>query len=74
MLLHQITSMPRQNITFTIPNDDWLKSQVSSQEYLSKSELINDLVRLKLDRAEKSGFTKGRKKEIIKASKDRMNA
>ncbi len=79
--------MPRQSISFTKPNDDWLKSQVSSQEYSSKSELINDLVRqarnqqqqidlvrLKLDRAEKSGFTKGRKKEIIKASKDRMNA
>ncbi len=79
--------MPRQSISFTKPNDDWLKSQVNSQEYSSKSELINDLVRqarnqqqqidlvrLKLERAEKSGFTKDRKKEIIKASKDRMNA
>ena len=79
--------MPRQSISFTKPNDDWLKSQINSQEYSSKSELINDLVRqarnqqqqidlvrLKLGRAEKSGFTKDRKKEIIKASKDRLNA
>lgn len=37
--------MPRQSITFTSPNDNWLKSQVDSQEYSSKSEVINDLVR-----------------------------
>ncbi len=78
--------IPRQSISFTKPNDDWLKTQVNSQEYSSKSELINDLVRqarnqqqqidlvrLKLDKAEKSGFTKDRKEEIIKTSKERLN-
>ncbi len=78
--------MPRQSISFTKPNDEWLKSQVKSQEYSSKSELINDLVRqarnqqqqidlvrLKLERAEKSGFTKDRKEEILKASKEQLN-
>lgn len=75
--------MPRQSISFTKPNDEWLKSQVESSEYTSKSELINDLIRqargqqsqvdwirLKLESAEKSGFTKDRRDEILKISKD----
>ncbi|MBZ9629276.1 hypothetical protein LB465_00695 [Salegentibacter sp. LM13S] len=37
--------MSRQSISFTKPNDEWLKSQIESQEYSSKSELINDLIR-----------------------------
>ncbi len=37
--------MTRQSISFTKPNDEWLKSQVDSKEYSSKSELINDLIR-----------------------------
>ncbi|MCB0762847.1 MAG: CopG family transcriptional regulator [Flavobacteriales bacterium] len=62
--------MPRQSITFTTPNDEWLNAQVSSREYNSKSEVINDLirraraeqeqieyVRARLKRAEDSGFT-----------------
>jgi len=37
--------MARQSITFTPPNDDWLKSQLESQEYSSKSEVVNALIR-----------------------------
>lgn len=37
--------MPRQSITIHKPNDDWLKAQVSRDEYASKSEGINDLIR-----------------------------
>jgi len=37
--------MGRQSISFTEPNDEWIKAQVESQEYSSKSELVNDLVR-----------------------------
>ena len=37
--------MGRQSISFTEPNDNWLKSQVTSNEYASKSELVNDLIR-----------------------------
>jgi len=37
--------MPRQSITFTPPNDEWLKTQVDNEEYASKSEVINDLIR-----------------------------
>lgn len=74
--------MARQSISFTKPNDDWLKDQVDKQEYSSKSELVNDLirqarkqqvqidwVRAKLDRAEKSGFTPDSKEEILKQAK-----
>jgi len=36
--------MPRQSISFSKPNDEWLKAQVGNEEYSSKSELINDLM------------------------------
>ena len=78
--------MNRQSITFTKPNDEWLKEMVSNQEYSSKSELVNDLIRQarqqqiriewisrKLEDAEKSGFTELSKFEILKESKRRMN-
>lgn len=37
--------MARQSISFTEPNDEWLKEQVENNEYASKSELVNDLIR-----------------------------
>lgn len=78
--------MKRQSITFTKPNDEWLKSQVESEEYSSKSELVNDLIRqarkqqaqvdwirTKLETAEKSGFTSQTKNEILQEFKSRLN-
>jgi antitoxin ParD1/3/4 len=78
--------MRRQSISFTEPNDEWLKNQIANKEYSSKSELVNDLIRqarnqnnqidlirLKLDRAEKSGFTTDSKSEILKHSKSLLN-
>ena len=78
--------MPRQSISFTRPNDEWLKTQVDNQEYSSKSELVNDLIRQarnqqvqidwiksKLDKAENSGFTSDTKSEILKQSKATLN-
>lgn len=78
--------MNRQSITFTTPNDEWLKEMINSQEYSSKSELVNDLIRQarkqqiqidwlnrKFERAEQSGFTKLSKSEILKESKSRLN-
>ena len=57
-----------------------------AKEYASKSELVNDLIRqarnqqkqidfirLKLERAEKSGFTTDSKAEILKQSKDMIH-
>ena len=37
--------MARQSISITEPNDIWLKNQIESKEYSSKSELVNDLIR-----------------------------
>ena len=78
--------MKRQSITFTKPNDEWLKAQVDKEEYSSKSELVNDLIRQarkqqaqvdwirsKLERAEKSGFTNDSKEQILAQSKSLLN-
>jgi len=78
--------MTRQSISFTQPNDEWLKTQVESKEYSSKSELINDLVRQarkqqrqidwlssKLESAENSGFTDDNKEQILLESKSLLN-
>ncbi len=78
--------MARQSISFTKPNDEWLRAQVNNDEYTSKSELVNDLIRqarnqqaqidwirAKLDRSEKSGFTDDTKKQILKQSKSMLN-
>lgn len=78
--------MPRQSISFTEPNDEWLKAQLSNKEYTSKSELVNDLIRqarqqqvqidwirAKLDRAESSGFTNDSKDQILNQSKSLLN-
>lgn len=80
----KLTIMARQSISLTAPNDEWLKQQVESHEYSSKSELVNDLIRqarkqqqqvdwlrLKLKSAEESGFTNDSKEAIKRASKER---
>lgn len=37
--------MVRQSISITTPNDKWLNSLIASEEYSSKSEVLNDLMR-----------------------------
>lgn len=78
--------MARQSISFTKPNDEWLKAQVNNKEYTSKSELINDLIRqarkqqvqvdfirAKLNNSESSRFTNDTKEQILKQSKSLLN-
>jgi antitoxin ParD1/3/4 len=78
--------MVRQSISLTKPNDEWLKSQVENDEYSSKSELVNDLIRQarkqqvqidwirgKLEKSENSGFTEDTKEEILAQSKALIN-
>ncbi len=78
--------MSRQSISLTTPNDEWLKNQVASKEYASKSELVNDLIRqarnqraeieyirMKLEKAEKSGISTMTKDEILAEAKARYN-
>ena len=74
--------MARQSISFTQPNDEWLKNQVDKKEYSTKSELVNDLIRqarkqqrqidwisAKLEKSENSGFTSLSKEQILAESK-----
>ena len=78
--------MARQSISFTQPNDEWLRNQVDNKEYSSKSELVNDLIRQarkqqrqidwissKLERAENSGFTNDTRRQILNKSKSLLN-
>jgi len=71
--------MARQSISFTPPNEEWLKAQVESQEYTSKSDVVNDLIRkareieairARLVRAEQSGFTSLGRAEILAEAKE----
>jgi len=71
--------MARQSISLTRPNDDWLKAQVESEEFSSKSEVVNDLIRkareidyirCRLIQAEQGTFTDRTAAEILRAIKE----
>ncbi len=77
--------MTRQSISFTNPNNDWLNAQVASEEFTSKSDVVNDLIRkaraeqeeiefirAKLIKAEQSGFTDLTRDEILAKSKEEL--
>lgn len=74
--------MPRQSISLTDKNDEWLRLQVNvSGEYSNKSELVNDLIRLvteagainnKLENSEKSGFTTQSPAEVLSEIKSEI--
>ena len=77
--------MARQSISFTTPNDNWLKAQVESEEYTSKSDVVNDLIRkaraqqseveairAKLIQSEQSGFITQNRKEILAEFKNEV--
>ena len=72
--------MTRQSISLTAPNEEWLKNQVKAEEFSSKSEAINylikqartqeeyyEFVRAKIDKGEKSGLTKKQTREEMLA-------
>jgi antitoxin ParD1/3/4 len=80
--------MTRQSISLTDPNDAWLMAQVESNEYTSKSDVVNDLIRrareaeqtrelirAKLIAAEQSGFVTPDREGMLKKFKaERKNA
>ena len=37
--------MTRASISITAPNDAWIQSQIDSEEFSSRSEVVNDLIR-----------------------------
>ena len=78
--------MTRQSISFANQNDEWLKQQVKNEEFASKSEAVNylikqardrdeyvEFVRMKLDKAEKSGFSTKTKEELLFEIKKKLN-
>lgn len=79
--------MTRQSITLAKQNDEWLKEQVANEEFTSKSEAVNYLikqarrqddyvkfVRMKLDIAEKSGVAKKQtREEMLAEFKRKLN-
>lgn len=77
--------MPRQSITITTPNDNWLNTLIESEEYSSKSEIVNDLIRkaraqqgeldcirAKLVKAETSGFNEQSAEDVKAEFKDEL--
>lgn len=78
--------MTRQSITLAQKNDEWLKDQVKNEEFSSKSEAVNylikqareqeayyDYVRMKIEKAEKSGFSTKTKEELLAEIKSKLN-
>lgn len=78
--------MARQSISLANQNDEWLKQQVQKEEFNSKSEVVNYLIKqareredyhnfvqMKIDRGLKSGFSTKSKEELLNEIKNRLN-
>ena len=55
--------MARQKITVNESNDRWMKEKIQGNEYASKSELINDLIRRQRELEEERNWLRN---ELIK--------
>ena len=77
--------MPRQTITISGPNHDWLQSRVESGEFRTQTEAVNDALRrvremesgveatrAKLICAEQRGFTSDTPEKILTEAMDAM--
>lgn len=78
--------MTRQSISLANQNDEWLKQQIIKEEFTSKSEAVNYLIKqarereeyhnyvqMKIDRGIKSGFSSKTKEELLVEIKERLN-
>ncbi|WP_445747334.1 ribbon-helix-helix domain-containing protein [Polaribacter sp.] len=78
--------MSRQSITLAKQNDEWLKQQVANEEFTSKSEAVNYLIKkaresedyhnyvqMKINKGLKSGFSTKTKEELLEEIKTRLN-
>ncbi len=77
--------MTRASISITPPNDEWIQSQIKSEEFSSRSEVVNDLIRkarhqheeielirAKLIRAEQGGMSNRTPEQIREEAKARL--
>jgi antitoxin ParD1/3/4 len=78
--------MSRQSISITEPNERWMNELLKAQEFASKSEIVNDLIRRareteqlnefirkKLELAEQSGLSQMSASDIRAESYARLN-
>jgi len=78
--------MTRQSITLAQKNDEWLKDQVKNEEFSSKSEAVNylikqareqeayyDYVRMKIKKGEESGLSTKTQEELLAEIKSKLN-
>ncbi len=78
--------MARQSITLANQNDEWLKEQVANEEFTSKSEAVNylikqarerdayvEFVQMEIEKAEKSSFSTKTKEELLAEIKKKLN-
>jgi len=79
--------MTRASISISPPNDKWIQAQIKSEEFLSRSEVVNDLIRkarnkqgeidyirAKLIEAESSGFSSRTPEDVKKTVIKRLQA
>ena len=64
-------SMARQTITLNEPNDRWMKEKIQGNEYASKSELINDLIRRQREQEDQLNWLRA---ELIKGEERGVSA
>lgn len=78
--------MTRQSISLTAQNEEWLKNLVNTEEFSSKSEAVNylikqarsqeeyyEFVRNKINNAEISGYSNSSKEELLAKIKTKLN-
>lgn len=63
--------MGRQTITVNEPNDRWMKEKIQGNEYASKSELINDLIRRQREQEEERIWLRN---ELIKGEESGLSS
>lgn len=52
--------MTRASISITPPNDEWIQSQINSEEFSSRSEVVNDLIRKARQQQEEVEFLRAK--------------
>ena len=64
--------MARQSITLADQNDEWLKQQVANEEFTSKSEAINFLIKKARSRDEYYEFVRSKIEKAEKISSKQL--
>lgn len=84
-MVYYCITMKRQSISLTRPNNEWLLNQIESEEYSSKSDVVNALIRkerareeelailrLQLIKGEVSGLIDETPEQVLKKIKNQV--